>query len=147
MDTTLSAAKVVQKFNLEPVIAMVSYSNFGSVRRGSPVKVHQAISELHKKHPELNVEGEMQLNFALDKNLRDNTFGFNKIKGKDVNTIIFPSLSSGNIAYKLVQDMGSYENIGPILLGTAKPFHIIPMGCSVREIINMTAIAVFDAQG
>lgn len=147
VDTTLSAAKVVQKFNLEPVIAMVSYSNFGSVRRGSPVKVHQAISELHKKHPELNVEGEMQLNFALDKNLRDNTFGFNKIKGKDVNTIIFPSLSSGNIAYKLVQDMGSYENIGPILLGTAKPFHIIPMGCSVREIINMTAIAVFDAQG
>jgi len=147
VDTTLSTARVVKKFNLDPVIAMVSYSNFGSVRKGSPVKVHKAISEMHKKHPELKVDGEMQLNFALDKQLRDNTFSFNKIKGKDVNTIIFPSLSSGNIAYKLMQDLGGSENIGPVLLGTAKPFHIIPMGCSVREIINMTAIAVVDAQG
>ena len=147
VDTTLSTARALKSFNMEPVMAMVSYSNFGSVRKGSPVKVNKAISMLHEEHPELAVDGEMQLNFALDKNLRDKTFAFNKIKGKDVNTIIFPNLSSGNIAYKLMQDLGGSENIGPILLGTAKPFHIIPMGCSVREIINMTAIAVVDAQG
>ncbi len=147
VDTTLSTARALKSFNMEPVMAMVSYSNFGSVRKGSPVKVNKAITMLHEEHPELAVDGEMQLNFALDKNLRDKTFAFNKIKGKDVNTIIFPNLSSGNIAYKLMQDLGGSENIGPILLGTAKPFHIIPMGCSVREIINMTAIAVVDAQG
>lgn len=146
VDTTLSVARALKSFNMEPVIALVSYSNFGSVRKGSPVKVNKAIAKLHNEHPELAVEGEMQLNFALDKNLRDKTFEFNRIKGKDVNTIIFPNLSSGNIAYKLMQDLGGSENIGPILLGTAKPFHIIPMGCSVREIINMTAIAVVDAQ-
>lgn len=146
VDTTLSTARALKTFNMDPVMAMVSYSNFGSVRKGSPVKVNEAIKLLHENHPELKVDGEMQMNFALDKNLRDQTFAFNKIKGKDVNTIIFPNLSSGNIAYKLMQDLGGSENIGPILLGTAKPFHIIPMGCSVREIINMTAIAVVDAQ-
>ncbi|MDM8158761.1 NADP-dependent malic enzyme [Labilibaculum sp. K2S] len=146
VDTTLSTARALKTFNIEPVMAMVSYSNFGSVRKGSPVKVNKAISKLHANHPDLLIDGEMQLNFALDKNLRDQTFGFTKIKGKDVNTIIFPNLSSGNIAYKLMKDLDGSENIGPILLGTAKPFHIIPMGCSVREIINMTAIAVVDAQ-
>jgi len=146
VDTTLSTARALETFNIEPVMAMVSYSNFGSVRKGSPVKVNQAITKLHSNHPSLLVDGEMQLNFALDRKLRDETFGFTKIKGKDVNTIIFPNLSSGNIAYKLMKDLGGSENIGPILLGTAKPFHIIPMGCSVREIINMTAIAVVDAQ-
>ncbi|MPQ47076.1 NADP-dependent malic enzyme [Marinifilum sp. N1E240] len=147
VDTTLSTARALKSFNVDPVMAMVSYSNFGSVRKGSPVRANKAIELLHDNHPELAVDGEMQLNFALDKNLRDETFAFNKIKGKDVNTIIFPNLSSGNIAYKLMQDLGGSENIGPILLGTAKPFHIVPMGCSVREIINMTAIAVVDAQG
>nr|WP_320119697.1 NADP-dependent malic enzyme [uncultured Marinifilum sp.] len=147
VDTSLSTARALKSFNVDPVMAMVSYSNFGSVRKGSPVKANKAIELLHKNHPELAIDGEMQLNFALDKNLRDNTFAFTKIKGKDVNTIIFPNLSSGNIAYKLMQDLGGSENIGPILLGTAKPFHIVPMGCSVREIINMTAIAVVDAQG
>ncbi|MCT4616510.1 MAG: phosphate acyltransferase [Marinifilaceae bacterium] len=146
IDTTLSTVKAVKHFNLEPVMAMVSYSNFGSVRVGSPTKAHDAIKYLHKNHPELDIDGEMQLNFALDKNLRDSTFTFNKIAGKDVNTLIFPNLSSGNIAYKLMQDLGGFDNIGPVLLGTAKPFHIIPMGCSVREIINMCAIAVVDAQ-
>ncbi len=146
VDTTLSTARALKTFNIEPVMAMVSYSNFGSVRKGSPVKVNQAITKLHENHPDILVDGEMQLNFALDRNLRDETFGFTKLKGKDVNTIIFPNLSSGNIAYKLMKDLGGSENIGPILLGTAKPFHIIPMGCSVREIINMTAIAVVDAQ-
>ncbi|WP_461633658.1 NADP-dependent malic enzyme [Labilibaculum euxinus] len=146
VDTTLSTARALKTFNIEPVMAMVSYSNFGSVRKGSPVKVNKAISKLHTNNPDLLIDGEMQLNFALDKNLRDQTFGFTKIKGKDVNTIIFPNLSSGNIAYKLMKDLDGSENIGPILLGTAKPFHIIPMGCSVREIINMTAIAVVDAQ-
>ena len=147
VDTTLSTARALKTFNVDPVMAMVSYSNFGSVRKGSPVKVNQAIQYLHENHPELQVDGEMQVNFALDKQLRDETFAFNKIKGKEVNTLIFPSLSSGNIAYKLMKDLGGSENIGPILLGTAKPFHIVPMGCSVREIINMTAIAVVDAQG
>ncbi|RUT79792.1 NADP-dependent malic enzyme [Ancylomarina longa] len=147
VDTTLTTARVLRKFNIEPVMAMVSYSNFGSVRKGSPLKVRDAIDKLHADHSELMVDGEMQMNFALDKKLRDSTFSFNKIKGKDVNAFIFPSLSSGNIAYKLMKDLGGHENIGPILLGTAKSFHIVPMGCSVREIINMTAIAVVDAQG
>jgi malate dehydrogenase (oxaloacetate-decarboxylating)(NADP+) len=147
IDTTLSTARALKTFNVDPVMAMVSYSNFGSVRKGSPLKVNEAITRLHKENPELAVDGEMQVNFALDKKLRDETFAFNKLKGKDVNTLIFPSLSSGNIAYKLMKDLGGSENIGPILLGTAKPFHIVPMGCSVREIINMVAIAVVDAQG
>jgi malate dehydrogenase (oxaloacetate-decarboxylating)(NADP+) len=146
IETTLSTARVVKKLNIEPVIGLVSYSNFGSVQKGSPMRVHDAIEYLHQNHPELCVDGEMQVNFAMDRELRDETFPFNKLKGKDVNTLIFPNLSAGNIAYKLLQDLGGAENIGPILLGTAKPFHIVPMGCSVREIINMTAIAVMEAQ-
>ena len=146
VDTTLSTARAVRKFGQEPTMAMLSYSNFGAVKKGSPQKVHNAIEYLHQNHTELAVDGEMLLNFAMDKKLRDTNFPFNKLKGKDVNTLIFPNLSSGNIAYKLMQDLGDSENIGPIILGTAKPFHVVPMACTVRELINMTAIAVVDAQ-
>ncbi len=146
VETCLSTAKALKNFNVEPVIAMVSYSNFGSVQTGSPMTVNKAVEYLHENYPEILVDGEMQINMALDRELRDSTFPFSKIAGKKVNTLIFPNLSSGNMAYKLMQETGKSENIGPILLGTKKSFHIVPMGTSVREILNMTAIAVVDAQ-
>ncbi|MRT94271.1 NADP-dependent malic enzyme [Ancylomarina sp. 16SWW S1-10-2] len=146
IDTTLITASAVKKFGQEPVMAMLSYSNFGAVKKGSPERVHNTVDYLHENHPDLIVDGEMLLNFAMDKKLRDANFPFNKLKGKNVNTLIFPNLSSGNIAYKLMQDFGGSENIGPIILGAAKPFLVVPMGCTVRELTNMTAIAVVDSQ-
>jgi malate dehydrogenase (oxaloacetate-decarboxylating)(NADP+) len=146
IDTTLLAAEAIRKFGIEPVIAMLSYSNFGSSRKGSPVRVQDAVEFLHREHPELILDGEIQMDIAFNKELRDKIFGFNKLKGKDVNTIIFPNLSSGNIAYKMLQVLEDVETIGPILLGTNKPMHTVQIGSSVREIINITAIAVVDAQ-
>jgi malate dehydrogenase (oxaloacetate-decarboxylating)(NADP+) len=146
VDTTLVTAEAVKKFNITPVIALVSYSNFGSVRKGSPLRVQEAIQILHSEHPDLIVDGEIQMNFALNKELRMSKFPFSKIADKDVNTIIFPNLGAGNIAYKMMHEIGNSEAIGPILLGMKKPVHIIAMESSVREIINMIAIAVVDAQ-
>ena len=146
VDITLLTATAVQKFNIEPVIAMVSYSNFGSVRNGSPARVREAVEILHRDHPEIIVDGEMQANFAFNKNLRRKKFPFAKINDYEVNTVIFPNLSSGNIAYKMMQEIGGAEVIGPILLGLAKPIHILQMESSVREIVNIATIAVVDAQ-
>ena len=146
VETTLLSAKAVRSFGIEPVIAMLSYSNFGSRREGSPLKVAEAISILHKNHPDLIVDGEIQANFALNREMRMRKFPFSKLQDKKVNTLIFPNLSSGNIAYKILQELGDSEAIGPILLGMKKPIHIVPVDCSVREIVNMTAIAVVDAQ-
>jgi malate dehydrogenase (oxaloacetate-decarboxylating)(NADP+) len=146
VETTLLSAKAVRTFGIEPVIAMLSYSNFGSRREGSPLKVAEAISILHKEHPELIVDGEIQANFALNREMRMRKFPFSKLLDKKVNTLIFPNLSSGNIAYKIMQEIGEIEAIGPILLGMKKPIHVVPVDCSVREIVNMTAIAVVDAQ-
>jgi len=146
VDTTLLTAEEVRKFNIEPKIALLSYSNFGSQRDGSPKRVQDAIEILHRDYPDLIVDGEMQANFAFNTELRKNKFPFSKLGEDDVNTIIFPNLSSGNIAYKMMQEIGNAEVIGPILLGIQKPIHILQMGCSVREIINMAAIAVVDAQ-
>jgi malate dehydrogenase (oxaloacetate-decarboxylating)(NADP+) len=146
VDTTLLTANAVERFNITPRIALVSYSNFGSNREGSPVIAHEAVEILHRDYPELIVDGEMQANFAFNPELRKSKFPFSKLKDMDVNTIIFPNLSSGNIAYKMMQEIGGAEVIGPILLGIGKPIHILQLESSVREIVNIAAIAVVDAQ-
>ncbi len=146
VDTTLLTARAVEQFGIEPRIALLSYSNFGSNRAGSPTRMHEAISILHEKHPELIVDGEMQANFAFNSELRKKKFPFSKLSDMEVNTVIFPNLSSGNIAYKMMQEIGGAEVIGPILLGIGKPIHILQLESSVREIVNMATIAVVDAQ-
>ena len=140
---TYNAAKL---FNTNPVMAMLSYSNFGERNLGSPAMIHEAIDFLHKNHPEMLIDGEMQVNFALDKDLRHEKFPFSKIDGMNVNTLIFPNLSSANICYKLMLEIGLSETIGPIQMGLNKPIHILNMESSVRDIFNMVTIAVIDAQ-
>jgi len=135
----------VKFFAHEPVMAMLSYSNFGSDKQGSPLKVHDAIDYLHKNYPDMMVDGEMQVNFALDKKLRDDMYPFNKLKGKDVNTLIFPNLSSANSAYKLLDTLGISETIGPIQMGLNKPIHFTDVESSTRDILNLTTVAVVDA--
>jgi malate dehydrogenase (oxaloacetate-decarboxylating)(NADP+) len=146
IDTTLLAAEQIRRFNVEPKIAMVSYSNFGTQRSGSPATVAAAVKYLHEKYPDLIVDGEMQANFALNKEMRMKKFPFSKLAGHDVNTLIFPNLDSGNIAYKMMQEIGGAEVIGPIVMGMNKPVHILQMESNVREIIYLTSIAVVDAQ-
>ena len=135
----------VKFFAHEPVMAMLSYSNFGSDKQGSPLKVHDAIDYLHKNYPDMMVDGEMQVNFAPDKKLRDDMYPFNKLKGKDVNTLIFPNLSSANSAYKLLDTLGISETIGPIQMGLNKPIHFTDVESSTRDILNLTTVAVVDA--
>jgi malate dehydrogenase (oxaloacetate-decarboxylating)(NADP+) len=144
VDTTLLAYRSVRKYNIEPRIALVSFSNFGEFRKGSPERVREAVDILHKDYPEIIVDGEMQANFALNTELRMKKFPFSKLQDKDVNTLIFPDLSAGNIAYKMMAELAGVEIIGPILMGIAKPVHILHMESSVREIVNMTAISVID---
>jgi malate dehydrogenase (oxaloacetate-decarboxylating)(NADP+) len=146
-DTTLLTAAEVKRFNIEPKIALLSYSNFGAFKgEGSPERAKEAVQILHKTHPELIVDGEMQANYALNGKLRYKRFPFNKLGDENANTLIFPNLSSGNITYKVLQSIGVSEAIGPVLMGMKKPIHILQRDSSVREIINMTAIAVIDAQ-
>jgi malate dehydrogenase (oxaloacetate-decarboxylating)(NADP+) len=135
----------VKFFAHEPVMAMLSYSNFGSDKIGSPQKVHDAIAYLHENHPEIIIDGEMQINFAFDKKLRDEKYPFTRIKGQDVNTLVFPNLSSANSAYKLLLGMGVCETIGPIQMGLNKPIHFTDLESTTREILNLTAVAVVDA--
>jgi malate dehydrogenase (oxaloacetate-decarboxylating)(NADP+) len=148
-ETLIDVAKLtyntVKFFNHEPVMAMLSYSNFGSDKEGSPASVHQVVSNLHANYPEMIVDGEMQVTFALNKELRDAKFPFSKLAGKNVNTLIFPNLSSANTAYKMLIEIGLAETIGPIQMGLNKPIHILDVESSVRDIVNMTAIAVLDA--
>ncbi len=146
VDTTLLVAHAVKKFNIEPRIAMVSYSNFGSIKEGSPKRVREAVDILHRDYPGLIVDGEMQANFAFNKKLRQIRFPFTRLEDMDINTVIFPNLSSGNISYKMMQEIGGAEAVGPILLGLGKPVHILQIESSVREIVNMASIAVVDAQ-
>ncbi|MDE5417467.1 hypothetical protein L3049_05550 [Labilibaculum sp. DW002] len=145
VDTTLLTAEAVRKFNIEPVIALVSYSNFGSIRSGSPTRVQEATAALHRDHPDLIVDGDIQMNFALNCELRNQMFPFSKLGKRRVNTVIFPNLSSGNIAYKMMQELAQVEAIGPILLGMNKSIHVIALESSVREIVNMVTISVVDA--
>ena len=135
----------VKFFAHEPVMAMLSYSNFGADKQGSPLKVHEAIDFLHKTYPDMVVDGEMQVNFALDKKLRDDMYPFNKLKGQDVNTLIFPNLSSANSAYKLLDTLGITETIGPIQMGLNKPIHFTDVESSTRDIVNLTTVAVVHA--
>jgi malate dehydrogenase (oxaloacetate-decarboxylating)(NADP+) len=146
-DTTMLTAAEVKRFNIEPKIALLSYTNFGALKgQGSPGTVKEAVRILHEKCPELIVDGEMQANYALNGKLRFKRYPFNKLGDADANTLIFPNLSSGNITYKVLQSVGVAESIGPILMGMKKPIHILQRDSSVREIINMVAIAVIDAQ-
>ncbi|MCE4562678.1 NADP-dependent malic enzyme [Maribellus sp. CM-23] len=146
-DTTVLTAWEVRRFTIEPKIALLSYSNFGAYKgEGSPVRVKEAVKILHEKYPDLIVDGEMQANYALNGKLRYSRYPFNKLGAEDANTLIFPTLSSGNITYKILQSIGPCEAVGPILMGMKKPIHILQRDSSVREIINMTAIAVIDAQ-
>jgi malate dehydrogenase (oxaloacetate-decarboxylating)(NADP+) len=143
---TLLTAEAIKNFNIEPVIAMVSYSNFGSAKGESPSKLHEVVKELHKEFPELMVDGEVQFNFAVNPEMYAKIAPFSKIVGKQVNTFIFPNLTSGNSAYKIMQELAGAESIGPILIGAKKPIHIVQLESSVREIVNMVAYAVVDAQ-
>ena len=139
-------AGVVKMFGIEPVMAMTSYSNFGSSKNQTAIKVREAVSYLHKRHPELIVDGELQTDFALNKEMLQENFPFSKLAGRNVNTLIFPNLESANITYKLLKELNNTESIGPIMMGMRKPVHILQLGASVDEIVNMTAIAVVDAQ-
>lgn len=145
VDIAKLATKAVRFFNQEPVIAMLSYSNFGSDTEGSPAKVHEAITTMHKEFPELAIDGEMQVKFALDNALRDEKYPFTRLKGKEVNTLVFPNLSSANATYQLIQNMSETEVIGPIQMGLNKPIHFTDIESSVRDIVNITAIACIDA--
>ncbi len=143
---TALVAKIVARFKITPRIALLSYSNFGSAEGEDPLKMREATKMLHEQYPNMIVDGEIQANFALNKELRTEIFPFSELARKNTNTLIFPNLSSGNIAYKLMQEMGETEAIGPILLGMKKPVHILQLGSSVREIVNMVTIAVADVQ-
>jgi len=146
VEITVLTAWAVQQFNIKPRIALLSYSNFGATDEESAKKMRDAISILHKNYPGLAVDGEMQANIALSPQLLSDNFPFCEFAAEGANTLIFPNLHAGNIAYKLLQEMGAAEAIGPILLGMKKPVHILQLGSSVREIVNMVAIAVVDAQ-
>ena len=146
IDIAKLADKTVRFFNHTPVISMLSYSNFGADTSGSPVKVHGAVNYMQKEYPELAIDGEMQVNFAMNRELRDAKYPFTRLKGKDVNTLIFPNLSSANAGYKLLQAMDpDTEFIGPIQMGLNKPIHFTDFESSVRDIVNITAVAVIDA--
>jgi len=142
----LLTANAVRLMNIVPRIALLSYSNFGSVDNAETRVLREAIAMLHKDHPDLIVDGEVQANIALNKELMEEQFPFSPLKTGNVNTLIFPNLASGNIAYKLMQEMGTAEAIGPVLLGLNKSVHILQLGSSVREIVNMVTLAVADAQ-
>lgn len=145
VDIALCTAEIAQRFDVEPRIAMLSFSNFGSNVDELSKKVEKAVEILHKEHPELIVDGEMQGNTALDPQLMHDLYPFSKLKDK-ANILIFPSLEAGNIAYKLVENIGNSEAIGPILMGLSKPVHVLQRGDDVNDIVNIAAIAVTDAQ-
>ncbi|GAA4234858.1 NADP-dependent malic enzyme [Postechiella marina] len=139
-------SKVVKMFGIEPVMAMTSYSNFGSSSNEQATKVREAVALLHRNHPDLVVDGELQTDFALNNEMLQDQFPFSKLAGKKVNTLVFPNLDSANMTYKLLKELNGADSIGPIMMGMRKPVHILQLHASVDEIVNMTAIAVIDAQ-
>jgi malate dehydrogenase (oxaloacetate-decarboxylating)(NADP+) len=145
-EITVLVAQAVQNLQITPKIALLSYANFGSSEGDDSIKSREAVRILHEKHPHLIVDGELQANFALNSEMLQEQFPFSKLAGQQVNTLIFPNLSAGNIAYKLMQEIGGAEAIGPLLLGMKKPVHVLQLGSSVREIVNMVTLAVVDAQ-
>ena len=145
-DITTLTTEAVKLFNIKPTVALLSYSNFGSSKGGESDVVKEAVSILHRERPDIVADGEIQANFALDIKKRKELFPFSLLAKHRVNTLIFPNLSSGNIAYKFIQEMSDIETIGPVLLGMKKPVHVLQLGSSVREIVNMVTLAVVDAQ-
>jgi malate dehydrogenase (oxaloacetate-decarboxylating)(NADP+) len=146
VDITVLIERSVRQFNVKPRVAMLSYSNFGSNEGIVPEKTREAVRLLHEQYPDMIVDGEMQANFAMNPTLLKDNFAFSSLNGAPANTLIFPNLESGNIAYKLLQEIGGAEAVGPILLGMNKPVHVLQLGSSVREIVNVVTIAVVDAQ-
>ncbi len=146
VDITVLMDRSIKKFNIKPRIAVLSYSNFGSNEGIVPVKARETVRALHEKFPDMIVDGDMQANFALNSDLLAENFPFSTLNGASANTLVFPNLESGNIAYKLLQEIGGAEAVGPILLGLKKSVHVLQLGSSVREIVNMVTIAVVDAQ-
>lgn len=149
VDTLVDIARLsrnaVEYFAHDPVMAMVSYSNFGTNKEHGPREVHQAIDVLHRDFPDMVIDGEMQVQYALNRELRDRTFPFNKLRGKEVNTLVFPNLSAANTIYRMMHEMGVAEMIGPIQMGLNKPIHFTSINATVRDIVNLTTIAVLDA--
>jgi malate dehydrogenase (oxaloacetate-decarboxylating)(NADP+) len=143
---TQMTSGVMKLFGITPVMAMLSYSNFGSSKDQTATKVREAVAYLHRRHPDLSVDGELQTDFALNSDMLKANFPFSKLANKKVNALIFPNLESANITYKLLKELNNAESIGPIMMGLRKPVHIIQFGASVDEIVNMTAVAVVDAQ-
>ena len=145
-DIAKLSKQTVEFFNEEPVMAMLSYSNFGTDEVGSPTRVHQAVEQMQNEFPNLAIDGEMQVNFALDKTLRDDKFPFSRLKGKEVNTLVFPNMSSANCSYKLLQALNpDCEIIGPIQMGLNRAVHFTDFESSVQDVVNITAVAVIDA--
>ena len=145
-DIAKLSKQTVEFFNEEPVMAMLSYSNFGTDEVGSPTRVHQAVEQMQNEFPNLAIDGEMQVNFARDKTLRDDKFPFSRLKGKEVNTLVFPNMSSANCSYKLLQALNpDCEIIGPIQMGLNRAVHFTDFESSVQDVVNITAVAVIDA--
>lgn len=145
-DIAQMTANVATTFGFDPVMAMLSYSNFGSSMHPHATKVREAVGILHAKKPDLVVDGDIQSDFALNTDLLQSKFPFSKLAGKKVNTLIFPNLESANITYKLMKELNKSDSIGPIIMGLSKSVHILQLGASVNEIVNMTAVAVIDVQ-
>lgn len=146
VDITLLTVQAVRQLTFEPRVALLSYANFGSVDSEDTTRIREAIQILHQKHPDIVVDGELQANFALNPKMLKEQFPFSPLGDKPANIFIFPNLAAGNISYKMLQEIGDTEAIGPILLGLKKPVHVLQLGTSVREIVNMVTIAVVDAQ-
>jgi malate dehydrogenase (oxaloacetate-decarboxylating)(NADP+) len=151
--TSKELAKIAQMtavtasmFGMKPSVAMLSFSNFGSSNSPEAQKVRDAVKYLHRFFPNLTVDGEIQSDFALNKKMLQDTFPFSRLSGKKVNTLIFPNLEAANITYKLIKELDDALSIGPIMMGMKKPVHILQLGASVDEIVNMVAVAVVDAQ-
>ena len=150
LETIIDIARLTEKsvrfFNHEPVIAMASYSNFGTDQGGSAERVRKAVAHIHENYPDWLLDGEMQVNIAMNSELRDKKYPFNKLKGREVNALVFPNLNSASSSYKMMQALGSdTEIIGPIQMGLNKPIHFIDFESSVQEILNITAVAAIDA--
>ena len=137
---------LVRMFGMKPKVAMLSFSNFGSTKSETSIKIREAVEYMHENYPDLIVDGELQADFALNKEMLSKEFSFSKLNGEKANVLIFPNLESANITYKLMKEVNEVESIGPILLGLSKPVHVLQLGASVDEMVNMAAVAIVDAQ-
>ena len=146
INTTQMASSLVKMFGMKPNVAMLSFSNFGSSNTETSKKIREAVAFMHKHYPNLVVDGELQADFALNAELLAKEFPFSKLNGKKVNVLIFPNLESANITYKLLKQVQGAESIGPMILGLSKAVHILQLGSSVDEMVNMAALACVDAQ-